>query len=314
MDKLRRRFIENTAALSAVFGLSGCTNFETLGRTRSPSIAITIDDFAQNDNALLKYEEADDIILQSFAQAGIKAAGFPAGKHIKNERGFASIEKWSRAGHLIGNHTFSHKYYNGGNSEATMEDILRCEEILNQYTGFQKLFRYPYLAEGNSLEGRAALKRLLSENGYSTAHVTIDTSDWYIDARLKEKLKQNPSLDLEPYRKYYLSHIWARAQYYDNLAKAVFGHSIDHTILLHHNLVNALFLGDLLKMFEENGWALKNPEVPFSSKEFQSDFAVIPSGQSLVWAGAKAKNLSRDLRFPAEDGKYEKPFMDELGL
>ena len=49
--------------------------------------------------------------------------------------------------------------------------------------------------------------------------VTIDASDWYISNRLEKRLAQNSNTDIVPYKKYYLEHIWNRAQYYDNLAK-----------------------------------------------------------------------------------------------
>src|ERR1039457_7382770 len=52
----------------------------------------------------------------------------------------------------------------------------------------------------------------------------------------------------------YLQHLYSRAVYYDGLSKAVLGRSILHVTLLHHKLINALFLADAVQMFRDKGW------------------------------------------------------------
>ncbi|MFB2117812.1 hypothetical protein [Parapedobacter sp. 2B3] len=40
----------------------------------------------------------------------------------------------------------------------------------------------------------------------------------------------------------------------------------------------------------------------------------IPAGESLIWTLAKQTGrFEKALRYPAEDGDYEKPFIDKLG-
>src|SRR5215831_17255579 len=48
-------------------------------------------------------------------------------------------------------------------------------------------------------------------------------------------------------------HIWDRAQYYDQLSRDVLGRSVPHTLLIHYNLPNSLFLGNLVAMFYLQG-------------------------------------------------------------
>jgi beta-lactamase class D len=104
-----------------------------------------------------------------------------------------------------------------------MADILKCEPLLSNYSGFRKLFRFPYLAEGKTREGRDRMRALLKQHGYANAHVTIDTSDWYIDNRLKARLKADPSAQIAAYKRFYLDHIWERANFYDGLAQSLLG-------------------------------------------------------------------------------------------
>lgn len=145
--------------------------------------------------------------------------------------------------------------------------------------------------------------------------MTIDTSDWAIDARLRQKLRTNARVDLEPYRQFYLAHVWERASYYDRLATDVLGRDVKHTLLIHHNLLNALFLDDLLDMFKARGWKLMNAEEAFADPVFSIKPEIMPAGESIIWAIAKETGrFDARLRYPAEDGRYEEPRMNELGL
>ena len=306
----RRRLLTGLAALP----LAGCA---TLGHEekRGPGIAITVDDFNLADDPAMSGEARDDHIRKALSDHGVKAAGFVAGKYIDAEVAPRVLKVWSDEGHILGNHTFSHKLYSGADPAGYMDDILRCEALLEPYPGFCKLFRYPFLAEGKTASGRDALRALLKAHGYAIGHVTIDTSDWVYASRLTARLKTDAKADVAPYRQAWLDHLWDRAGYYDGLAQDVFGHSIDHTILLHHHVTTGLFLGDALDMFKAKGWLVVDASAAFAQKEFKREYKTLPSGQSLVWAAAKASGRYEDrLRYPGEDEPYEAPKLDALGL
>ena len=102
---------------------------------------------------------------------------------------------------------------------------------------------------------------------------------------------------------------------YDALAKQVLGRRVKHTILTHFNLLNGLFLGDLIEMFKRKGWQPIDAEEAFTDSVFRSEPKTVPAGESIVWALAKEKGtIPRSLRYPAEDGEYENAKMDKLGL
>ena len=303
------------AGLGAFAMLAGCATSSATRRLRAPGIAITIDDFDLSDTPLMTGEVRDVAIRTALQRHRIRAAGFVAGKFVDATFAPRVLQQWANDGHLLGNHSFSHRYFNGADPNALIVDILRCEPLLSGYATFQRLFRFPYLAEGRTAEGRDAMRSLLSTHGYRNAHVTIDTSDWYIDNRLKARLNTNPRADVTPYRNYYLNHLWERANYYDGLAKSIFGHSIDHTILLHHRLTTGLFLDDALTMFRQRGWRLVDAADAFTTPPFEQMPSALPAGQSLLWALAKSDaRLADNLRYPGEDGIYQVPAMDALEL
>ncbi len=260
-------------------------------------------------------EERDAAIRAALNRHKIKAGGFVAGKYVNDSLSKRVLSAWSSADHIIGNHSFSHSYFSGNNPDALMADIMMCEPLLSEYPSFRRLFRFPYLAEGKSREGRDRMRMLLKQREYANAHVTIDTSDWYIDNRLKARLKADPSVPIAPYKRFYLDHIWERANFYDGVAQSLFGHSIDHTILLHHRLATGLFLDDMLSMFRARGWQLIDAKTAFASSVFAMEPDVVPAGQSLIWSLAKADGrFDKLLRYPGEDGDYEAPKMDAANL
>jgi peptidoglycan/xylan/chitin deacetylase (PgdA/CDA1 family) len=281
-------------------------------------LAITMDDFTWSGNTVrLSGDQSNQAILKALHAHSVKAALFVRASNIENAEGKTLLRSWDAAGHLIGNHTYSHWYYNNAQitAEAFQQDILRGEALLSEFARFRKVFRFPYLKEGETAAKRDALRTFLGEHNYRTGQVTVDTSDWIVNDRLRKRLTKDATADLAPYRDFYLAHMWDRAQYYDDLARKVLGRGIKHTILMHFNLLNALFLGDLITMFKRRGWQLIDAEAAFSDPVFAAQPKIVPAGESIVWALAKETGkFDKLLRYPGEDGNYETAKMDKLGL
>lgn len=280
-------------------------------------VAITMDDLRSTADGELTAQERTGKILMALSDAKVKAALFVCGMRVDSQEGQDLVRQWDRAGHLIANHSYSHLYYHS--SKVTFEeyrdDFLRGESIIKAFTGFTKLYRFPYLKEGNTTEKRDKFRQVLESKGYRNGYVTIDASDWYIDQRMREKLKTNPNFDLASYRKYFFEHIWDRTQFYDGLAKKVVGREITHTLLLHDNTLNALFLHDLIEMFRQKGWEVVDAEKAYEDEVYTRHPSIVPAGESLIWGLAKETGKYDDiLRYPGEDEQYEKPKMDKLGL
>jgi peptidoglycan-N-acetylglucosamine deacetylase len=193
------------------------------------------------------------------------------------------------------------------------QELLTCENALRDFPGFTQRFRYPYLKEGNTVPKRDGFRAFLDAHGYQSGAVSIDASDWYYNQRLESRLKDLPHADLRPYRDAYLRHLYDRAQYYDDLSRQVLARSVAHVLLLHHNLINALFLHDVVEQFRAKGWKLIDAEIAFADPVYGLRPKTLPAGESILWALAKEKSIA-GLRFPGEDDVYEKPILDRLGL
>ncbi|HVS82622.1 MAG TPA: polysaccharide deacetylase family protein [Pyrinomonadaceae bacterium] len=309
----RREFTRILGIGAVALGLPGIAR----SSSPQPQFSITMDDFAWHNAVHLTAEDRNRAILHVLSAKRAKAALFVVGGMVDSEeRGKKLLRSWDETGHIIGNHTYLHRSLNSTITAAEYEqDISRAEEVLKDFKQFRRIFRYPALKEGNTAAKRDHVRLFLKNQGYCIGHVTIDNSDWFIDQRLAARLQKDPGADVKTYRDYYLKHMWDRAQYYDSLAKRVLGRGVKHTILTHFNLLNGLFLGDLIEMFKSKGWQLIDAEEAFTDPVFRAEPKIVPAGESVVWALAKeAGKIPMSLRYPAEDGEYEKAKMDKLGL
>ena len=283
-----------------------------------PQIAITIDDFNWNKSLKLDPDQRNRALLSALrAHDNLQAALFVACRFADNDKGKELLRDWDRAGHVIGNHSYSHKYLHSDKvtSEVYTADIGKCDAIIKDFRHFQRLFRFPFLKEGETAAKRDAVRAFLKQHDYRIGHVTIDASDWAVDDRLTARLTKEPGADVTPYRDFYLSHMWERSLYYDDLARKVLGRPVKHAILMHYNLLNALFLGDLLDMFKTKGWKLIDADYAFKDPVFAATPKIVPAGESIIWALAKETGkFDKLLRYPGEDSQYEKARMDKLGL
>src|SRR6267143_1274982 len=281
-----------------------------------PQIALTLDDPTLKLGSVLKWQEASARILKAIAAKDVRAALFVCGMRLDDADGAKLLTAWDQAGHLICNHSYSHKFYGEQTSYADFAvDFLKNEKVIAPYHNRTALFRYPFLKEGYTADKRDRFRVLLKERGYRVGHVTIDASDWYVSQRFVDRLSKQPKAPVAPYRDYLVAHLLDRAAFYRQLALDVFGRDVRHTLLMHFNPLNAFVLPDVMNAFEAAGWQWIDASLAFEDPVFRSQPQTLPAGESLVWALAKETGRFEDrLRYPGEDDVYESPKMDALGL
>lgn len=317
---MNRRELLQFAAMTATIAVMPRASAET----SAPEIAFTFDDPTTDGGANLTWQDVNQRMLGALADHHLKAILFVVGKRVNSDSGQRLITAWDRAGHLIGNHSYSHLNFNasgdqGGSKKVTLEefeaDALKNESLIRPYEHFTRLFRFPYFKEGDTAAKRDGMRAFLYEHGYRIGRATIDASDWAIADRMTKRAEGQPRADLTGYRDFFLQHIWERAQFYDSLAGRVLARPVRHTVLLHHNVVNALYLGDLIAMFRDKGWKPVDAEYAYKDEVYDRQPKILPAGEGLIWALAKESGkFEKELRYPGEDDVYENPKMDALKL
>ena len=284
-----------------------------------PVVSFTFDDGITSDIADFRFEEWNKMILSHLENENLEAIFFVTGSNKLDEKGQFLLKSWNDNGHRLANHSFSHVNFNSekNNSYLFENELIRTDAIISKFSNSVKLFRFPYLKEGQNRKKVDSIRNILAENNYLNGYVTIDASDWYVNQRLINRIKEVgiEKGEIDRFKNFYLEHIMERANYYEKLSYEMNGRHINHTLLLHHNLSSALFLGDLIKKFKEEGWELMNANKAYEDAIFKKipepDFA----GESLIWSMAKQSGkYNQSLRYPAEDSRYEKEKMDKLEL
>jgi peptidoglycan-N-acetylglucosamine deacetylase len=305
------------ASLGTVVAAATLGGKNLFASSAKPQIAITMDDPQVKPAYGLSAVEVNRRILDALEKHKIKAGLFVCGMRVDSQDGKQLLSTWNDAGHMLGNHSYSHLFLHSQKVTlaAYCDDIAKGEAVISGYSQFQKRFRYPFFKEGDTAEKRDGVRKFLADRGYRHGRATIDASDWAIDDRLTKRVAKDSTADLAPYRKFYLDHLWERAQFYDDLAVKALGRRPAHTLLVHHRLLNALFLGDVLDMFQKRGWEPISAEKAYNDPIYQKQPNILPAGESLVWALAKETGkFELVLRYPGEDDVYENPKMDALGL
>src|SRR5258705_4098024 len=185
----RREFIKYGAILAPTIRATSAWE-----KTEQPEIAFTFDDLKTDDCGGLPWQEINTRMLGALSKYHIKTVLFVTGKRVDSEAGRSLVDAWNRSGHAIGNHAYSHLFFNDADTNlANFEsDVLKNEPLIHGYTHFIRLFRFPYFKEGETAEKRDGMRSFLQRRKYRIGRATIDASDWAISWRLEKRLAGAP--------------------------------------------------------------------------------------------------------------------------
>ncbi len=312
---------------STSFGCKNSTSEKTENKIEKPQkieqpkpvISFTFDDGNTSDLAGFEFEEWNEMILSHLEKENLKVVFFVSGRNKTTPKGKFLLDSWDNRGHSIANHSFSHPNFNfdKNTSQIFEKELIKTDSIISKLNHYTKLFRFPYLKEGQNQFKVDSIRNILKKHEYSNGYVTIDASDWYVNQRLIRRINKLglENTEIDKFKDFFIQHILDRANFYEKLSYQINQRHISHSLLLHHNLTSALFLDDLIEKFKAEGWEVIDADKAFQDKVFsqipKSSFA----GESLIYSMAKQSGkYNQLLRYPAEDGRYEKTEMDRLGL
>ena len=171
-----KRTITVILTISLIINISSC--FIVVRATDTTSKDADI--YHKNENDYMKISLTFDDgphprytpkILEILEEYGIKATFFVVGVNAENYPD--TIEKVIKAGHEIGNHTYSHPHVSSLNSNTLRREVEGCESSIYGLTDYKtKLFRPP--------EGLidADVRTVLRDLDYKVILWDLDTRDW----------------------------------------------------------------------------------------------------------------------------------------
>ena len=268
-------------------------------------IAITFDDAPTGDGPLFDGQTRTNKILQQLEQHGIdEVAFFILTKNI-SQANSDRLHRYSRAGHILANHSHTHQHIHHIGSAAYIGDVQHADSILRKYQSYMPWFRYPFLDEGRTTQARDSVRNALKAFNLANGYVTVDNYDWYLNHLLKQAKDQNKKIDTFRLRDIYIKHIFESIEFYDAVARKHLGRSPRHVLLLHENDLSALFIGDLIDHLKKNGWKIISPRIAYEDPISRHVPNVLFNGQGRVAAIAREKGVpARELVQESEDEEF----------
>jgi len=261
-------------------------------------VAITFDDLPLNGNlpAGLTRAEIVEGVLGVLKQHHVpQVFGFINSKKLeRNPDGVAALKLWVAGGERVGNHTYSHLDLHQNTAELFERDIAQNEPVLALLSekGDWHWFRYPFLREGDTIEKRRAVRSYLRDQGYRIAQVTIDYEDYAWNTPYARCLDKPNERSIEWLNSSYLSIASAYIDANREMARLVFGHDVNHVLLLHLGAFTSTILPQVLDMLQQKGLHLITLEAAETDPIYQVDpDAPSKFGGSLLEQWMDAKKL-----------------------
>jgi peptidoglycan/xylan/chitin deacetylase (PgdA/CDA1 family) len=273
-----------------------------VGVSFAQKIAITFDDLPLNGElppGVTRVQIARDTLALLKARHVPAAYGFINARKLEGNADAAEALKVWAAAEPIGNHTYSHLDLNANPAEAFEREIEQNEpalELLAAKDGNWHWLRYPYLREGETVEKRRAVRAYLQAHQYRVAQVTMDWEDYLWNSAYARCVAKNDAKSIEWLRSSYLN---IASQYLDlgrQMATLVYGHDINHVLLLHLGAFSSTILPDAFDLLKRKGFKLVTLEEAESDPVYEGDpDAGSKYGGSLLdqWMDA------RQIKYPA---------------
>lgn len=219
-------------------------------------VAITIDDIPGPSSRSSAATEITTSMLAALRKHNLQGVyGMMVGGNANAPQSRAILEQWVASGQLLGSHTWSHPDLAAITAHDFIADIQKNEPLLREIMGRREwhFFRFPYLAEGDTIEKRNAVRQHLARSGYRPAEVTMDFFDSEWVEPYERCLAKGRTDDLQWLRTSYLENALYGLEIAERLSDAVAGRPIKHVLLLHFGRIQADVLDELLTKLKERG-------------------------------------------------------------
>jgi peptidoglycan/xylan/chitin deacetylase (PgdA/CDA1 family) len=252
-------------------------------------VAVTIDDVPAGDRAI---DDASLAQINRDLRGALKDNGVPAQAFVTtsgfglNPAALEILKDWLKAAFPLGNHTYSHLDLDTVSAAAYIADIDKLDALLltlapvSPLIEKRRVFRFPYLSEGEPLAKRDAVRAHLAANGYRIAEVTIDYSDW----AWNDVYRRCAAVHDETSMKWLRGNIgYSAARYVRHsraFARALFSRDIKQILLIHAGALEADTLAATLKGLRAKG-------VKFISLEEALEDPVYQINPNVAYAGGE---------------------------
>lgn len=240
-------------------------------------VAITFDDLPLNGDlppGVTRVQIARDTLAVLKARHVPPVYGFINAKKLEGDADAAEALKLWAAAEPFGSHTYGHMDLNANPAEAFESEIDENEPALELLAGKDSNWhwlRYPYLREGDTVEKRRAVRAFLQSHGYRVAQVTLDWEDYLWNSAYARCAAKNDAKSVAWLKSSYLEIEGSYLDLGRDLAKLVYGHDINHVLLLHLGAFSSTILPNAFDLMEKKGFKFVTLEEAESDPAYMGD-------------------------------------------
>src|SRR3984957_8300838 len=232
-----------------------------VGMCAAQKLAITMDDLPLNGTlppGVTRAETGKKVLAILKKRHAPPVYGFINAKKLEgNVDGAEALKLWA-AQEPVGNHTYAHMDLELNPAEAFEREIEENEPTLEVLAAKDdwRWFRYPFLHEGDTVEKRRAVRAYLKARGYRVAQVTLDWEDYLWNTAYARCVAKNDAKAIEWLRSSYLNTASEFLDLGREQAKLIYGHDINHVLLLHLGAFSSTILPEALDLIKKKGFKL----------------------------------------------------------
>ncbi len=272
---------------------------------RPPSIVdvvVTVDDLPSHGPSFTGIDRvaiADRMIATFRAHRLPPVVGFVNGQRADNATNVV-LQRWLASGNRLGNHTWSHVSLNDASIDAFIREIERGGTFVDSLAPrSSKLFRFPFLFEGDTEAKRDSVRDYLAGSGITVARVTIDADDWAFNPPFARCMTKNDSKAIASLREMFVAAHGVELARMRQLTRTLAGHEVAQILLLHIGAADADALDSLLTAYENAGVRFVSLESaladPFYATEVKSTYRF---GAALPYLIAKERHVKAPVEPP----------------
>jgi peptidoglycan/xylan/chitin deacetylase (PgdA/CDA1 family) len=246
------------------------------GMCSAQKLAITMDDLPLNGMlppGVTRAETTKNVLAILKKRHLPPVYGFVNAKKLEgNADGAEALRLWA-AVEPVGNHTYSHMDLEQNPPEAFQRDIEENEPALELLAATDNWhwLRYPYLHEGDTVEKRRAVRAYLKTRGYRIAQVSLDWEDYLWNGAYARCAAKNDANSIAWLRSSYLTTASEFLDLGREQAKLIYGHDINHILLLHLGAFSSTILPEALDLIKKKGFKLVTLEEAQSDAAYEGD-------------------------------------------
>ena len=269
MQKLLRFICQESFAL--VFVILGMSAL-----CAAQKLAITMDDLPLNGllpPGVTRVEATKDVLAILKKRHVPPVYGFVNAKKLEGNADAAEALKLWAAQEPVGNHTYSHMDLETSPVEAFEREIEENEPALELLAATDNWhwLRYPYLHEGDTVEKRRAVRAYLKARGYNIAQVSLDWEDYLWNTAYARCVAKYDTKAIAWLRSSYLNTASEFIDLGRDQAKLIYGHDINHVLLMHLGAFSSTILPDALDLLKRKGFKLVTLEEAQNDEAYEGD-------------------------------------------